>query len=202
MYCKKCGTQLPDRAAFCFSCGKPTGDGPQNDAVTADSKASKKAVIIAVVLFIILFVGLIVRRSQTRRFDLPASSSLLSTLVTVPHKQKLFSGSIAVNAHSMYWVNFTVDPRMKDVHVSGHFQAYGGRENDIQTVICSAEDFINFKNGHQAQVFFNSGKTTMGDINAQIPATSGTYVLAFNNSFSPLSGKTVNGEVTLNYDTP
>jgi hypothetical protein len=47
---------------------------------------------------------------------------------------------------------------------------------------------------------FTEGKTTVGDINATIPDGGGNYVLAFNNSFSMLSGKTVNGEVTLGYE--
>lgn len=101
----------------------------------------------------------------------------------------------------MYWVGFTVDPRMKNVVVAGHFQAYGGTANDIQTVICSEEDFINFRNGHQTRVFYNSGKTTVGDISAPMPNTGGKYILAFSNGFSVFSGKTVNGEVTLNFDT-
>jgi hypothetical protein len=116
------------------------------------------------------------------------------------HDKKLFSGSIAVNAHSMYWVAFTITPTMQKIRVTGHFQTYGGRQNDIQAVICSDEDFINFRNAHQAHVVYDSGKTTVGDINATIPDGGGNYVLAFNNSFSMLSGKTVNGEVTLGYE--
>ncbi len=90
---------------------------------------------------------------------------------------------------------------MRDVHVSGHLQAYGGRQNDIQALICSYEDFINFRNGHQAQAFYNSGKTTITDISATLPNTGGKYVFVLNNNFSLLSGKTVTGEVLLNYNT-
>ncbi len=120
----------------------------------------------------------------------------------VPHKEKVFSGSVAVNAHSMYWINFTVDPRMKHVHIAGHFQAYGSRENDIEALVCSEEDFINFKNGHQTQPLYDSvGKITVGNIVADIPDGGGEYVLVFNNAFSQVSGKTVTGEVSLDFDT-
>jgi hypothetical protein len=117
------------------------------------------------------------------------------------HEQKLLTGSIAVNPRSYQWVAFTVDPRMKNVRVGGHFQAYGGTRNDIQTVICTEEDFINFRNGHQARVFYDSNKTTVGDINAVLPNVGGRYVLGFNNAFSILSAKTVSGEISLNYDS-
>jgi hypothetical protein len=90
---------------------------------------------------------------------------------------------------------------MRNVHVDGHFQAFGGMQNDIQAVICSDQEFLNFRNGHQAKVFYNSGKTTVADISASLPGSDGRYMLAFNNNFSLLSGKTVSGEITLGYDT-
>jgi len=117
------------------------------------------------------------------------------------HERKLLTGSIAVNPHSFQWVAFAVDPRMNNVHVTGHFQAYGGRQNDIQTVICTEEDFINFKNGHQSRVFYDSNKTTVGDINAVLPNVGGKYMLVFSNAFSVLSAKTVSGEISLSYDS-
>ena len=120
----------------------------------------------------------------------------------VHQEQKLFSGSIAVNATSMYWVAFTLTPHMLPAHVTGHVQAYGGGHNDIQAVICSEQEFINFQNGHSARVFYDSGKTTVADINVTFPDRGkiGRYVLVFNNRFSTISAKTVNGEITINYD--
>jgi len=211
MYCERCGTQLPDEAAFCFSCSKPTSNAPkQIPAATPQRHTSKTPWVILAVLLACVIIGLAVRlttdkpKAPAEVISLPAPVLQRPPLPMPPvpfyHDKKLFSGSIAVNAHSMYWVTFTLTPSMQKIRVTGHFQTYGGRQNDIQAVICSDEDFINFRNGHQAQVVYDSGKTTVGDINTTIPDGGGKYVLAFNNSFSMLSGKTVNGEVTLGYE--
>jgi hypothetical protein len=168
MYCPRCGKLLPDDAAFCLSCGNPTSH-VRPSPPPVHSRSSNKGVWIVGGIFITLIL-VVLSLHQPKYFDdgrplpQPARPLAPSMLVTVPHAQKLFSGSIAVNPHSMYWVGFTVDPRMKNVIVSGHFQAYGGTANDTQTVICSEEDFINFRNGHQTQVFYNSGKTTAGNV--------------------------------------
>jgi hypothetical protein len=94
-----------------------------------------------------------------------------------------------------------VDARIKNARVTGHFQAFGGMQNDIQAVVCSEEDYVNFRNGQQARVFYNSGKITVGDINVPLPEGDGKYVLVFSNAFSVLSGKTVTGEAVFHYDT-
>ena len=73
--------------------------------------------------------------------------------------------------------------------------------NDVQVILCSNDDFINFRNGHQARSFYNSNKITVGDIDVAMPSVDGDYVLVFNNIFSIVSGKTVNGEVNLSYET-
>jgi hypothetical protein len=216
MYCPKCGKLLPDDAAFCFSCGAPTSGHVAPISGQRPLRSNTPSFILAgtlITLIILIIVAFSLRKIPPKHLEpapnFPGTAPPITAPVPAPppaiihHEQKLFSGSIAVNAHSMYWINFSVEPRMRNALVSGHFQAFGGRQNDIQTVVCSDEDFINFKNGHQARAFYNSGKTTVGDINAAlpIPGGGGRYVLAFSNAFSPFSGKTVNGEVTLNYDT-
>jgi hypothetical protein len=212
MYCEKCATQLPDDAAFCSACSKPTSNAPKHiTAAAAPQRRSFRAAwILLVAVLICIIIGLAVRQNNLEKEKVvseaastPAPRSYPLPLPPVPsyHEQKLVSGSIAVNAHSMYWVNFTIAPQMHKARVTGHFQTFGGRLNDIQAVICSEDDFTNFRNGHQAQVFYDSNKTTVGRINATLPDAPGRYVLAFNNSFSPLSGKTINGEVTLGFET-
>jgi hypothetical protein len=199
MYCPRCGKLLPDDAAFCFSCGAPTSGHVSPSQASVPPRSNTPSFILAgtlITLIILVVVAFSLRTVPPKHSDPAPDSSDAAQPITapvpapppaiIPHEQKLFSGSIAVNAHSMYWINFTVDPRMKNALVSGHFQAFGGRQNDIQTVVCSEEDFINFKNGHQARAFYNSGKTTVGDINTALPIPDGggRYVLAFSNAFS------------------
>ena len=213
MYCQQCGTDLPNYSAFCLACGTPVDNVAQGFSLFSLTKNVSRVPVLVFVLLMGGFTVFLLMLNRThhanQQLDLSKSSeasflslpTLLPTISIVPHEEKLFSGSIAINAHSMHFINFTVHPQMKNVHMSGHFQAYGGRRNDVQVIICSNDDFINFRNGHQAQSFYNSNKITVGDIDVSIPPIAGDYVLAFNNTFSIVSGKTVNGEVSLSYDT-
>ncbi|MFZ0961720.1 MAG: hypothetical protein WAO35_12505 [Terriglobia bacterium] len=95
-------------------------------------------------------------------------------------------------------VRFSVPAGATQAMVKGIFRASGGSGNDIQVVIASPMEFQNWINGHQAQVFYSSGKVTTGTINVEnIPP--GDYILAFNNKFAALSRKQVTAVVTLSY---
>jgi hypothetical protein len=59
----------------------------------------------------------------------------------------------------------------------------------------------NWMKGHPAQLLYRSGKTTNGTLDVPIPQP-GTYCLAFNNSMSLVSSKTVVGDVALRYLIP
>ena len=99
--------------------------------------------------------------------------------------------------------NFIVAPRVykyiqfssNGSHVSGRFQAQGGSGNDIQVFIFDADGFENWKNHHSASTYYNSGKVTVGTIDAQLG--SGTYFLVFDNSFSLLSNKAISSDIKI-----
>jgi len=61
------------------------------------------------------------------------------------------------------------------------------------------DGFVNFKNSHPAQTYFNSGKVTQSSIEATLPATPATYYLIFDNRFSLITSKAVQVNATLNY---
>jgi len=207
MYCEKCAKQLPDDALYCLACGKPTGNISRepNDASKATKRRADFGVVVLVVLAIavllIFAIPKMAHQSSEPTMEFITTARHHASFVSIPHEQTVFSGSVAVNPHNMYFFIFTVKARMKKVRLSGKFQAVGGTRNDVQAVVCSEEDFVNFRNGHQVPVFYNSGKATVGDIDASLPEGEGKYVLAFSNAFSPLSGKTVNGEAVLHYET-
>ena len=80
-------------------------------------------------------------------------------------------------------------------HVSGRFKAQGGSGNDIQVFIFDGDGFENWKNHHTATTYYNSGKVTVGTIDAQLG--SGTYFLVFDNSFSLLSNKAISSDIKI-----
>jgi uncharacterized membrane protein len=51
--CGKCGKVIEAGAAFCPSCGKPTGNGPGASSVAAETEENKPMCIVAYILFFV-----------------------------------------------------------------------------------------------------------------------------------------------------
>ena len=85
-----------------------------------------------------------------------------------------------------------------DCVLRGHFVAAGGTGNDIRIMLLDQTNFLNWKNGHQAQTLFNSGKMTAVDM--AVPITqAGNYYLVLDNTFSAFTEKVVSVEDFLEY---
>ncbi|MGB6788950.1 MAG: emp24/gp25L/p24 family protein [Candidatus Acidiferrales bacterium] len=120
-------------------------------------------------------------------------------MTDTPASQTLcFSLNPIVIAPGHYWfVRFQVDTStMQDVRVEGSFEARGGSGNDVQVAIGKEDDFLNWINGHEGSVLYASDKVTAGKIDVPINE-SGNYVLAFSNTFSLVSRKIVQADVSL-----
>ena len=117
----------------------------------------------------------------------------------VPQTRSLVNGLITVGSGQYYDCSFSVNTNsMQNVSVTGSFTASGGSGNDTQVLVIDDMALTNWKNGHQANVYFDSGKMTTGNINANIPS-SGQYHLIFSNTFSTISSKKINTNANLNW---
>ena len=82
----------------------------------------------------------------------------------------------------------------------GHFAATGGSGNDIIVSVMSEEGFIKSQNGHGNDALWETeGKVTVDDLDVSLPNGAGVYYLVFNNTFSLLSPKAVQQNITLSY---
>ncbi|HYL36187.1 MAG TPA: hypothetical protein VEV17_09775 [Bryobacteraceae bacterium] len=90
---------------------------------------------------------------------------------------------------------------MASVRVAGSFHTSGGSGNDIEAVVADWGECENWVNGHPAPVLYASGKTTNAKVDVPLHQ-AGTYCLAFSNTMSLLSAKTVSGDVALRYLLP
>jgi len=126
------------------------------------------------------------------------SSGAAPTLPRPPVTASLLNGNPDVEAGQIQWINFAVPVGAFRVSVTGSFHAFGGSGNDIWVTLTTPVEFENWRNGHEARLFYNSGKTTNSEI-AVKGLPPGSYVLAFDNRFSALSRKGVTGSITLTY---
>src|ERR1051325_6024746 len=98
--------------------------------------------------------------------------------------QNLVNGLVTVPAGSYYDSHFSATRTARGF---GSFTASGGSGNDIRTIVTTAAGFTNWKNGHQFEMYYDSGKVTTGSFDEHVP--KGTYHVVFDNTFSTFSDK-------------
>jgi hypothetical protein len=126
------------------------------------------------------------------------TASLLQTWE--PVTEQLVIGQFQVPAQNYRSWTITVPPGIRNFQVTGHYSAIGGSGNDIAAVVSTEEQFQNWINGHQAQIFYASpGRVTVGDIDIK-GLQPGRYILAFSNKFSAFTAKAVEAEVSVPYE--
>lgn len=199
MYCPKCGREIPESSAYCLQCGAQMPSTPSSAPTPRGQKVrwTLLAIFVAVVgLFAyVVLVGRPGADQTNRQFAREmAGQPRIETVV-----KALVPESFTMPAGKVLETRFTVDlATMKNPRVTGRFNASGGSGNDVQVVLASEDDYTNWKNGHEAKVLYGSGKITVGQLDVAIPS-SGTYYLAFSNTFSAMSAKTVLADIKLTY---
>jgi hypothetical protein len=88
--------------------------------------------------------------------------------------------------------------------VQGRFKTSAGSGDGIEVYILREGELTNWKNGHQAQKIYDSGRVTAKTINLRLPSTSNgqtaTYYIVFNNKFSVQTSKALRADMSLYYD--
>ena len=87
---------------------------------------------------------------------------------------------------------------MAEPRLVGHLTASGGTGNDVEVLVMTETEFVNWKNGHETETLFNSGQTTAIDLDLPLEKT-GQYYLVISNLFSGITPKTVAGTVDLKW---
>lgn len=196
MFCPSCGKEIPDESRYCLACGKSPSAILNSSASAPSSEEPREShwlrnIVFAFIILMALYSAVfLIHRATNGRF-LPMLGTTLGTTRRDPLTPSLFT----VKAGTIYFVRFNVETTGR---VVGRFQVSGGQGNDIQAVITDADNFENWRNGHQARVLYQTDKTTIGNIDVPI-GRPGTYYIGFNNNFSLLSDKTVSASILLDH---
>lgn len=212
VYCTKCGTDLPEDSQFCRKCGQPiavpTASMPAAPAAPTTSTATKsnrpeRIPLFLGVLVIVALLGWFVdhqmQQARTTPLPLPSQSAVPQTPPLRLHRVTIGTGAVTVAAANSIYFPLPVPATATVVKLQGHFTATGGTGNDIEVYLLNQDQFVNWQNGHATPTYYNSGRVTVGDIDATLPNDAGTYYLIFNNKFSLITPKAVQETMTLTY---
>ena len=106
--------------------------------------------------------------------------------------QPVTDGHFTVAVKDFQDFAFTVGEGVKDIQLSGHFKATGGRANLIYVVVMTDDQFTRWQKAHDAPVtpknggaLYNSGAVSQGNIQLTVPNAPANYHVVFNNSNFP-----------------
>jgi hypothetical protein len=215
MFCRFCGTTLPDDSTFCQSCGKSlatnsTSSGaaaapalapiqPPAPQPTANKKQNPIVARVLGLILVLLVIWWAVNKQDSSNTSAGFRPSTPSILQPQLHRVTIGSGALTVNASTYAYFTLNVPSGANNVRLQGRFSATGGSGNDIEVFLLSDSQYTNWQNGHSTPTFYNSGKVTVNDLNVVLPNDAGTYYLVFNNKFSLLSPKAVEERLSLTY---
>lgn len=136
------------------------------------------------------------------RKDTPEFVAIKAHLTSLPWptlRQDLTSQQTRVPANGYSSYTLTLDPRGRSEYIlKGHFVASGGSGNDIRVLLFDPTNYLNWKNGHQSFVMYQSGVVTVADMS--VPITQpGQYFLVLDNKFSAFTEKAVSVQDYIEY---
>ncbi len=102
--------------------------------------------------------------------------------------QPATEGHFIVAAKDFQDFPFTVGEGVKEVRLSGHFRATGGRASLIYVLVMTDDQFAQWQKPHGAPAtpanggsLYNSGAVSHGDIQLAVPNVPANYHIVFNN---------------------
>jgi zinc-ribbon domain len=209
--CSKCGAALPDEAQFCLKCGKPVSVPPKDPIVERQPdpqpvRVKPRRHYVRWILLTLLLAGLVWAATS----DNPWAQGL-QELAGFKHDQEVLDNSFTVTPHNFRYYKFALPEGSVNVSIIGQFSAQADKtasranaktdsdDNGIEVYVLSEEAFAVWQNGYATSSVYESGKTSQGKVEAELPAGAGIYYLIFSNKSSQKTAKNIQANVSLRY---
>ncbi len=130
------------------------------------------------------------------------TSSPTSTVALISQTKNVLTGTLVVPANGSRDLTFDIDgTTQSNIRLVGWIHASGGSQSEIEVFVANDSDYQTWQQGRKVTPIYNSGRTTIADLNVRIPASMGRYHLVFNNVFSS-SLKYIQAQLDLQYYIP
>jgi hypothetical protein len=163
-----------------------------------------RPVLLVILVALVGWVAYMAISSSSQNRPTPSNSSPPSvhTPITQPLTLSLSEKAFTIGSGQYRYFKFTIPPQSSEIEVQGRFEASGGSGNDVEVIVLTEDAFTNWQNHHSVPTFYNSGRVTVGTVDAHLPSTGNpaTYYLIFNNAFSVLSNKAVSADIAVHYN--
>jgi hypothetical protein len=207
MFCHKCGVDLPDDSQFCRKCGQAQSVSVGGGAAVAPARIPEPApkpqnltlLTVLCALPLLFLVCWIVWGQHSTPNGGSTSQPFQPPLQQ--HKLSLPLGAFTVRQLSASSYKFTVPAGAFNVTMKGHFAATGGARNDVEVLVLTEDDFMNWQNRHPVNTLYSSGQVTQDSINLTLPSDPATYYVVFSNKFSFISPKAVEANIDFSFYT-
>lgn len=135
-------------------------------------------------------------------YQLSQIQNIVPALKPTPYWEKASTGRstkvFTVEPRNYLIHRFSIDEKWRNARFQGRFRAEGGSGNDVMVWITDEDGLENFKNRHSFNIWYESGKTTIGKFDVQL--APGNYYLLISNTFSVFANKVVNMEMEISFE--
>jgi hypothetical protein len=194
---------------MCLECGEPVS-APENkpsvdsfaaasspSASTRPARPRKRSRLVWILLAIVLL-GIFWAATSSNPF-----AQGIQELAGSKQDETIVHTPFSISAHNFRYYKFSV-AEGKHAALTGHFTVSSATpasdsDKSIEVYVMSESAFAVWQNGYAISNFYDSGRVSQSEVQAELPDTAGIYYLIFSNKFAPKATKKIDADIVLRY---
>jgi hypothetical protein len=223
IFCINCGAQLTEDARICLQCGEdvaaPGVVARPGKKPRRARKGGRKGVIASATLgacAVVLVTFAVLTQALKNRPQKPPEvsgapvvySGPMSTPTPTPmptpfwksESYEIDTKAMGLQPGQMWSRPLNVQNDWRNARLVGKFTAQGGERDDIEAAVTNEEGLVKWQRNYsyRPKTWYKSGRVSVGEINAPLPAGKSYFIL--DNRFSSSANKTIRFNLRVEYE--